>query len=126
MTVVSYRLYCQDCDEETVVRESEIDESPWSVSTLAYNEGLCPRCNDAVSLDDVDWEPEPEVLTLEELDNIGAKAAENLREAGYDTVENIAEASDEELLDVSWVGEKALFSLKGAAKQHDPQQRWDE
>lgn len=126
MSVVSYRLYCQDCDEETVVRESKIEDSPWSVKTLAYNEGLCPRCNDAVELGDVDWSPEPEELELEELDGIGAKAAQNLREAGYDTIESIADASDEQLLDVSWVGEKALFSLKEAAKQHDPQQRWDE
>lgn len=126
MTVVSYRLYCNDCDEEIVVREDELDDSPWKVVSLHYHEGQCPRCNDAVSLEEIDWSPEPEELTLEELDGIGAKAAENLREAGYDTVESIAEASDEELLDVSWVGEKALFSLKEAAKQHDPQQRWDE
>lgn len=126
MSVVSYRLYCQDCDEETVVRESEIEDSPWSVQTLAYNEGLCPRCNDTVDLEDVDWSPEPEELELEDLDGIGAKAAENLREAGYDTDQKLREASDDDLLDVAWVGEKALFSLKEATKQHDPQQRWDE
>lgn len=126
MSIVAYRLYCADCDEETVVREDKIDNSSWKVNTLAYNDGLCPRCNDRVDLDDIDWSPEPEELTLDQLDNIGAKAAQNLREGGYDTVESIAEASDEELLDVSWVGEKALFSLKEAAKQHEPQQRWDE
>jgi len=125
MSIVAYRLYCADCDEETVVREDKIDDSPWKVNTLAYNDGLCPRCNDRVDLDDVDWSPEPEVIELEELDGIGAKAAENLREAGYDTDEKLVEASDEELLDVSWVGEKALFSLKEATKQHDPQKRWD-
>jgi len=125
MSIVAYRLYCADCDEETVVREDKIDDSTWKVNTLAYNDGLCPRCNDRVDLDDVDWSPEPEVIELEELDGIGAKAAENLREAGYDTDEKLVEASDEELLDVSWVGEKALFSLKEATKQHDPQKRWD-
>jgi ERCC4-type nuclease len=71
-------------------------------------------------------ESEPEVIELEELDGIGAKAAENLREAGYDTDEKLVEASDEELLDVSWVGEKALFSLKEAVQAHPPQQRWGE
>lgn len=124
MTVVSYRLYCQECDEETVVRESEIDESPWKVNTLAYNDGLCPRCNDMVDLEDVDWSPEPEELELEELDGIGAKAAQNLREAGYDSDMALREASDDELLDVAWVGEKALFSLKEAVQAHPPQQRW--
>lgn len=126
MSIVAYRLYCADCDEETVVREDKIDDSPWKVNTLAYNDGLCPRCNDRVDLDDVDWSPEPEVIELEELDGIGAKAAENLREAGYDTDEKLVEASDEELLDVSWVGEKALFSLKEAVQAHPPQQRWGE
>lgn len=44
MSIVAYRLYCADCDEETVVREDKIDDSPWKVNTLAYNDGLCPRC----------------------------------------------------------------------------------
>jgi len=130
MSVVSYRLYCQDCDEETVVRESEMDESPWKVGTLTYNEGLCPRCSQTPSEADSqlasETEPELEELELEDLDGIGAKAAENLCEAGYDTDQKLLEASDDELLNVSWVGEKALFSLKKATKQHDPQQRWDE
>jgi DNA-directed RNA polymerase alpha subunit len=128
MAIVSYRLYCSDCDEETVVKESELDDSPWKVGNIYYHDGLCPRCAQAPRSADSqsasETEPEPKELELEELDNIGAKAAENLREAGYDTVESIAEVSDEELLDVSWVGEKALFSLKEAAKQHEPQKRW--
>ena len=130
MSIVSYRLYCADCDEETVVREDKIDDSSWKVNTLAYNDGLCPRCAQTPRSADSqlasETESEPETIELEELDEIGAKAAENLREAGYDTDEKLVEASDEELLDVSWVGEKALFSLKEATKQHDPQQRWDE
>lgn len=126
MTVVSYRLYCQECDNEGVVREEELDETPWKVISIPFNEGLCPACNDAVDLSEVaDSDSYEEELDLEGLDHIGAKAAQNLREAGYNTVESIADASDEELLDVSWVGEKALFSLKEAAREHPPQQRWD-
>lgn len=112
MTVVSYRLYCQDCENNEVIREEDIDASPWSVVSVYSNAGLCPRCNDAVKLSEVsDGDSYKKQVTLEELDNIGSKAAQNLREAGYDTVESIAEASDEELLEVSWVGEAALSSL---------------
>lgn len=127
MTVTSYRLYCEKCDNEEVIRERNLDDSPWKVKSLPYHEGLCPACNDAVNLDDLDdGEQYAGNLALEELDNIGAKAAENLREAEYDNTKAIADASDEELLDVSWVGEKALFSLKEAAKELEPQKRWDD
>lgn len=125
MSIVSYRLYCDRCDEDTVVKEDDLDDSPWKVNSLISHEGLCPSCNEQVSVEDTEWSPEPEELELEELDNIGAKAAQNLREAGYDSTESIAEADDDEILDVSWVGEKALFSLKEEAKQHEPQERWD-
>lgn len=126
MAVVSYRLYCHGCDEETVIRDSKLDETAWKIMNLQYHEGECPRCNDSVQLEEVEWEPEPREISLESLDNIGAKAAENLREAGYDSDKALVEASDEELLDVSWVGQKALFSLKEATKQLEPQERWDE
>lgn len=127
MTVISYRLYCEECDRDEVVREEDLDDSPWKVISLPYHEGLCPACNDAVNLEELDdGDDYEEKITLEELDHIGAKAAENLRRAGYDTVEAVADASDDEILDVSWVGEKGLFSLKEAARAHPPQQRWDE
>jgi DNA-directed RNA polymerase alpha subunit len=125
MAVVSYRLYCQECSNEEVVREDAVDDSHWKVVNLVYNEGLCPACNDAVNLSDLDdGEQYEKGLDLEELDNIGEKAAKNLREAGYDTYEAISRASDEELLSVAWVGEKALFSLKEAAHELEPQKRW--
>jgi DNA-directed RNA polymerase alpha subunit len=127
MAITSYRLYCQQCDAETVVRDNEMDNTHWKIVNLPYNEGVCAHCNDVINvaeLDDVDEREEP--IDLQSLDNIGASGAENLREAGYDTVESVAAASDEELLDVPWVGEKALFSLKEAAKAHSPQERWKE
>lgn len=58
-----------------------------------------------VSLDDMEFE---------NYDGIGAKGAENLRNAGYKNERDIQNASDEELLDVSWVGEKGLTSLREA------------
>lgn len=125
MAICSYRIQCEKCEEDTVLKEDTIDDSPWKVKTLHYHKGICPDCNPMVDLEDTDWSPEPEELELEGLDGIGAKAAQNLREAGYDTEKKIVEASDEELLDVSWIGDKGLFSLKEATKQHDPQQRWD-
>lgn len=125
MTIVSYRLYCNDCENEEVIREDDLDDSPWKATSLVYNEGLCPRCNDAVDLSEVsDSDSYEKELELEGLDSIGSKAAQNLREAGYDTFESVADASDDEILSVSWVGNKALFSLKEAAKQHEPQERW--
>jgi predicted flap endonuclease-1-like 5' DNA nuclease len=89
------------------------------------NKGICPSCNPTVNLDELDdGDAYHESVELRSLDGIGEKAATNLERAGYDTVEEIASATDEELLDVSWVGETALLSLKQRAKTLDPQQRW--
>lgn len=124
-SVVSYRLYCQECDNEEVLLEENVDDSPWKVINLNYHEGLCPRCNDAVSLSNLDnGEQYAESLKLTELNHIGSQAAQNLREAGFDNSEAIAHASDDELLEVSWVGEKGLVSLKEAAHELEPQKRW--
>ncbi len=120
MGIVAYRLYCTDCENETVITEDGLDDSPWKISSLPYHEGLCPHCSQIPS----ESVSKQEEVELEELDNIGEKAAQNLREGGYNTFETIVDASDEELLDVSWVGEKALFSLKEAVQAHPPQQRW--
>lgn len=126
MSVVSYRLYCEECDNETVVTESERRrDTVWKVSSLMSNKGMCPSCNPTVNLDELDdGDAYHESVDLRSLDGIGEKAATNLERAGYDTVEEIASATDEELLDVSWVGETALRSLKQRAKTLDPQKRW--
>lgn len=68
---------------------------------------------------DPDAEPFTEVqpsgehtIPFEELDNIGEQGAQNLREAGYVTINDVAQASDSDLLDVSWVGEKGVASIR--------------
>lgn len=55
---------------------------------------------------------EGEPIAFEEIDNIGESGAENLRAAGYETTEDIRLASDEDILDVSWIGEAGLESIK--------------
>lgn len=53
-----------------------------------------------------------QAVPFDNLDNIGQTAADNLREAGYSTKGDVRGASDEELLDVSWVGEKGVTSIR--------------
>jgi hypothetical protein len=53
-----------------------------------------------------------ELIPFEELDSIGEKGAQNLRDAGYETRSDVVNASDEELLDVSWVGESGVQSIR--------------
>jgi len=55
---------------------------------------------------------EPEPIDFEKLENIGEKGAENLRANGFETTTDIRRASDDELLDVSWIGEGGLKSLR--------------
>lgn len=65
-------------------------------------------------------------VSFEELEGIGEKAAQNLRSEGYRTYGDIARAPDDKLLDVSWVGEKGLHSLREAVNQLEPQERWSD
>lgn len=55
-----------------------------------------------------------EEIELESLDGIGETGATNLIEAGIATDDDVRRASDEEILSVSWVGEKGLESLRNA------------
>lgn len=61
-----------------------------------------------------DGDPEP--IEFEDLENIGQKGATNLRKNGFETTEDIRRASDEEILDVSWVGDGGLESLRERAQ----------
>ena len=126
MAIVSYRLNCKKCNNSDVLREEKLEETDWSISSKYYHEGVCPACNNAPSLSEQsntdNYEKE---IDLEGLDHIGAQGAENLREAGYNSDQAIAEATDEEILDVSWVGEKGLISLKEKIKELEPQKRWE-
>lgn len=50
------------------------------------------------------------------IDGVGAKTAELLKEAGYDTVEKIAAMSDEEILAVPGIGEKTAQKILVSAR----------
>lgn len=115
MTVVSYRLYCQTdgCANEGVVRKDSIEESNWKIVDLYHHEGICPACNDVVDLDaDDEYSRDKQRVAFEELDAIGEAGANNLRERGIVTHHDVKVASDEDILDTSWVGEKGLNSIR--------------
>lgn len=59
-----------------------------------------------------DVDGKTETVPFEELDSIGKKGASNLRDAGYETTADIRQASDDELTDVSWVGEAGVYSIR--------------
>jgi len=136
MAITSYRLYCENCNDDTVVRRDEDERSTdWNVESLIDHSGICPSCDPTINVDELQSADggedvgegevaQEEPIDLLTLDSIGEKAASNLRRKGYDTVESIAEASDEKLLDVKWVGSKGLLSLRERAKQLEPQKRW--
>lgn len=56
--------------------------------------------------------PDNEEMDFAELDGIGEKGATNLHEAGFVTAADCRHASDDEILSVSWVGEKGLASIR--------------
>ena len=127
MAISSYRLYCTRCADDTVIASGETRrDTHWSVKSLVDHKGLCPQCNESVSVEELDdVEETEEMIDLRSLDGIGEKAATNLENKGYDTVEAISKATDDQLTDVSWVGKEALKSLKERAMELDPQKRWE-
>lgn len=113
MVIVSYRIHCTDCPNETVIREDRMDDHTWRISSKQSHEGLCPACNDLVDVDeDSEYARQHEEVPFEKLDNIGNAGADNLREAGIVTRQDVRNASDEEILDVSWIGEGGLSSIR--------------
>jgi Holliday junction resolvasome RuvABC DNA-binding subunit len=50
------------------------------------------------------------------IDGVGQKTAEQLRQAGYDTIEKIASMSDEDILAVPGIGEKTAQKILLAAR----------
>ncbi len=56
-------------------------------------------------------------LSVAELPGVGPKLAEALEESGYKTVDRIARAGVEELVQIKGVGDKAAEKLIGAAKE---------
>lgn len=55
-------------------------------------------------------------MDFESVAGIGAKAAENLRDAGYVTEHDVAQASVDQLTDVPWVGESNAEALLEAVQ----------
>jgi predicted flap endonuclease-1-like 5' DNA nuclease len=55
-----------------------------------------------------------EEIQFEELEGIGETGANNLREAGIVTTDDVYTAADEDILNISWVGEKGLQSIRDA------------
>jgi hypothetical protein len=113
MAIVSYRIHCEDCSNEQVIKEREMDEHVWVVSSKVNHAGLCPSCNETIQSDEDDKESQKEQrVPFETFDNIGVTGAENLREAGIVSREDTLDATDEEILSVSWVGEGGLKSIR--------------
>jgi predicted flap endonuclease-1-like 5' DNA nuclease len=53
---------------------------------------------------------------LTNIEGVGAKTADALRQAGYDTIEKIAAMSDEEILAVPGIGEKTAQKILVSAR----------
>lgn len=64
--------------------------------------------NSSEICEDVDHE----TVEFEEVDAVGEKAASELRKAGYTTKRDIRRASDEELTDVSYIGETNCQNIR--------------
>lgn len=113
MAIVSYRIFCTDCENEAVIREDRMEDHVWKVVSKQSHKGLCPACNDMVDVDsDSEYARQHEDVPFEKLSDIGAKGAENLREAGIITRQDVQNASDEAILDVPWIGDGGLSSIR--------------
>lgn len=117
MTVVSYRFYCDECSNEEVIRESEMDDSLWSIRSKNQHSGICPECNDMVSVDDIEdaresREDDDEEVEFEEVDGVGASTAGALRRKGIHTRGDVRLASDAKLLTVDGLGKSKIDALR--------------
>jgi len=108
---VSFRITCTECDTQTYIRRRDLDDSPWTALAPYKGGGICPDCSPAATHDPADAETDTGV-SFEDLNNIGAVGASNLRDAGIVTEDDVREASDEEILAVSAIGEAGLTSIR--------------
>lgn len=91
--------------------KAETDEVEVSDDVEASVEELAPDGEDAdEEADDTDEEPEIEELT--DISGVGDSKAETLREAGYNTVDQVRGASQEELADVDGIGMALAARIK--------------
>lgn len=56
-------------------------------------------------------------MSLEQLDGVGEKTMANLKESGFASVEDIAAADPEKLVEVKGIGEKKAHTLIKEAKK---------
>ena len=90
-----------------------MDDHTWKVKSKINHTGLCPSCNENVDVDeDSEYARQNEDVPFEKLDAIGESGAENLREKGIVTRQDVDNSSDEEILDTPWVGQKGLKSIR--------------
>lgn len=111
MSIVAYRIYCTDCNNEKVIRDADIEDHVWKVESKIHHEGLCPACNDLVKADE-EYNRDDTNVPFEDLDDIGQTGADNLRDAGIETRQDVKDASDDQILDVAWVGDGGLKSIR--------------
>jgi len=53
-----------------------------------------------------------DTVAFEDVDRVGAKGASELRKAGYSTKGDIRRASDEELIEVDYIGETTVENIR--------------
>jgi DNA-directed RNA polymerase alpha subunit len=88
-----------------------MDDHPWKINSKSNHVGVCPACNPSVEADG-EYARHHEEVPFEDLDAIGDAGAQNLREKGIVTRQDVDDSSDEEILDTAWVGEKGLQSIR--------------
>lgn len=119
MTVVSYRIYCDECSNEQVIREEE--DTLWKINSIFQNSGVCPECNDMVSVEEIkdareSREDDSEAVEFESVDGIGSSSAEALRRKGIRTRGDVRRSSDAKLLGVSGVGQSKVDAIRERVK----------
>ena len=62
--------------------------------------------------------PRKDEISVDELDDLGPKTAENLVQAGFETVQDVVKASIEDLINVPGVGDVSAQKIYLAAVQH--------
>ena len=113
----------EDADETEVVEETEDAEDTES-EDVEKTEGVEPDADDDEAeaeddeeAEDADGDDEPEAdddrpQDLEDISGVGASKAEALREGGFETVEDVMEASQEELAETEGIGMALAARIK--------------
>lgn len=117
MAVVSYRIRCDSCPQQTVVRDDKIEESLWKVNSKTSHSGVCPDCNPSVAEDDIEdaregREDDDEAVEFSKIDGVGDGAASSLRRSGVRTRGDVRRYSVEKLCSANGVGRGKAESIK--------------